>query len=156
MLHLRRGIAFGVDVRDLLQLERALERHREVDAPAQIQRIAGVCKPLGQRLDLGFQLQCPGHELWELQQALDQAAAFFGPEAALPPQVERQQHQRHELRSERFGGRDADLRPGVQVDPPVRLTRDGAAHHVDDPDYLRTRRPRRPERFQRVRRLARL
>src|SRR5213592_2166823 len=98
-----------MDIGDLFQLERALERHREVDAPAQIQRIAGVRKALRQWLDLGFQLQGPRYQLREVQQALDQAAAFFAPETALPAQVERQQRQRHQLRGKRLGGGDADL-----------------------------------------------
>jgi len=32
VLHLARGVAFGVDVRDLLELERAFERDREAGA----------------------------------------------------------------------------------------------------------------------------
>src|SRR5438876_12247134 len=39
-------------------------------------------------------------------------------EPALPPQVEAQHHQRHDLRGERLGRGDADLGAGVQVDPP--------------------------------------
>ena len=39
MLHLAGGVALGVDVGDLLELERALERDRVVQAAAQEQRV---------------------------------------------------------------------------------------------------------------------
>src|SRR5205814_690250 len=83
---LRRGVAFGSDVGDLFPLGPAFERHREVDAPAQLQRVAGVPIALVQRLDLGLQLQCAGHEHRELLQLLDLPPALCGPEGAPPPQ----------------------------------------------------------------------
>jgi hypothetical protein len=38
VLHLAGGVALGVDVRDLLELERALERDRELRAAAEEER----------------------------------------------------------------------------------------------------------------------
>ena len=46
VLHLARRIAFGVDVGNLLQLQRALERDRVVDAAAEEQEIGTVVEPL--------------------------------------------------------------------------------------------------------------
>ena len=48
MLHLAGRIALGVDVADLLELERALQRDGVVDAAAQEEEIAIVVKALGQ------------------------------------------------------------------------------------------------------------
>src|SRR5882672_2659817 len=42
VLHLAAGVALGVDVRDLLQLERALERDRELQPTAQEEEIPGA------------------------------------------------------------------------------------------------------------------
>ena len=39
MLHLARRVALGVDVRDLLQLERALERDRVLEAAAEVEEV---------------------------------------------------------------------------------------------------------------------
>ena len=42
VLHLTGRIAFGVNVGDLLQLQRAFERDREVNAAAEIKKILGA------------------------------------------------------------------------------------------------------------------
>ena len=46
VLHLAGRIALGVDVRDLLQLERALERDRVVDPAPEIQEVTPLVEPL--------------------------------------------------------------------------------------------------------------
>src|SRR6476619_936172 len=48
------GGALGVDVRELLELERALHRHRETDVAAQEQHGLGVSHGLAEFLDLGL------------------------------------------------------------------------------------------------------
>ena len=50
VLHLAGRIAFGVDVGDLLQLQRALERDRIVDAAAEIEEVAALIEALGDLL----------------------------------------------------------------------------------------------------------
>src|SRR4051812_31303822 len=40
MLHLARRIAFGVNVRDLLELQRAFQSDRKVDAAPQVEKIS--------------------------------------------------------------------------------------------------------------------
>src|SRR5437868_1100714 len=39
MLHLARGITFSVNVADLFELECSLECHREIDPPAEVEKI---------------------------------------------------------------------------------------------------------------------
>ena len=77
MLHLARGIAFGVDVGDLLQLERAFERDGEMDAAAEEEKVGGAEKLAAQFLVVrvvredGFELSrgcaaapAPGSARW--------------------------------------------------------------------------------------------
>src|SRR5256884_5069341 len=51
-LHLGRRVAFRMDVGDLLELECALERHGEVHATTEVQRVGRVRVPFGERLHL--------------------------------------------------------------------------------------------------------
>ena len=66
VLELARGIRLGVDVRDFLQLERALERHGVVDAAAEEERVLALRETLRPRLDLRLEVQrvldAAGHE----------------------------------------------------------------------------------------------
>ena len=48
MLHLAGGVAFGVDVGDLLELEGAFEGDGEVDAAAEVEEVAGGGEALGE------------------------------------------------------------------------------------------------------------
>ena len=57
MLELARGIRLGVDVRNLLELERAFEGDRVVDTPTQEERVIALGKPLGPGLDLGLEIE---------------------------------------------------------------------------------------------------
>ena len=52
MLHLAGGIALGVDVRELLELQSALQGHRVLDTPRQVQEVAVPEVAPGQRLAL--------------------------------------------------------------------------------------------------------
>ena len=71
-------------------------------------------------------------------------------------ELERQQRERDHLARERLGGRDADLRTGVQVDAAVVLARDRRAHHVHEAERLRAAALRLAHGRQRVGRFARL
>ena len=81
MLHFPGGIALGVDVGDLLQLESAFERDRVVDAAAEEQRVLDVMEAAGERFIDSVvgehRLELPG----ETQQLLHEAAggAFVEP-----------------------------------------------------------------------------
>src|SRR5207237_3981690 len=57
VLHLSRRRAFGVDVRELLELERALERGRVVHAAPEEEEVVRAVVAIGERLDLRLLLQ---------------------------------------------------------------------------------------------------
>ena len=52
VLHLSGGVAFGVDVADLLELERALERDGVVDAAAEEEEVVGGVEGSGENCTL--------------------------------------------------------------------------------------------------------
>ena len=52
VLHLARRIALGVDVADLFELERALERHWEIVPAAEVQEVRRIFEQVGDMLDL--------------------------------------------------------------------------------------------------------
>ena len=117
VLHLAGRIALGVDVRDFLQLQRAFERDRVVDAAAEVEEIGAVVEARRDLLDLGRELQRLLEQLRQLQQRVDVRLRRLGRQRAArlaEPQAE--QIQRDELRRERLGRGDADFRPGVRVD----------------------------------------
>src|SRR5712664_115562 len=124
MLDLGRRVPLGVDVGDLLELERALERHGEVDAAAEVQSIAGVRVSLSERPHLWLDRERALHQLWELDQLRDQLTPLLLWQPSLTPEVQPEEQQGDDLRREGFGRCDAHLRARVQVDPAVRLARD--------------------------------
>ena len=71
VLHFAGRIALGVDVRNLLQLQRAFERDRIVDAAAEKQEVGAVVEPAGDLLDLRRELQRLLEQLRQLQQRVD-------------------------------------------------------------------------------------
>ena len=71
VLHLAGRIAFGVDVGDLLQLQRALERDRVVDAAAEVQEVGAVVEARRDLLDLRRDLQRLLEQQRQLQQRVD-------------------------------------------------------------------------------------
>ena len=75
VLHFAGGIALGVDVRNLFQLERAFERDRIVDAAAEIEEIGAGMEPRGDLFQLRRELQRLVEQLRKLQQARRRAAS---------------------------------------------------------------------------------
>jgi poly(3-hydroxybutyrate) depolymerase len=57
VLHLARRVALGVEVADLLELERAFQRDRVVDPPAQVEEVSVPGERRRQRLDVPVALQ---------------------------------------------------------------------------------------------------
>ena len=133
MLELARGEALGVDVRELLELERALHGHRVADVAAEEQDGGGVGHRAGELLDLVL----GGEDLLDLagdrpevrQDVLDLAAEQLLVQLG---QVQAQQVGGGDLRQERLGGGDGDLGAGVRVEHGVRLARDRGAVGVAD------------------------
>jgi hypothetical protein len=125
VLHLARRVGVGGDVGDLLQLQRALEAHREPHVAAEVEEELAVLdllgdavdrlrRALGDRRDGGRQPLELGHQ--RAARRLVERPAQLG-----DPQRE-QVHDRH-LRDERLGGGDADLEPRAGVEHAVGVAR---------------------------------
>jgi glucosamine--fructose-6-phosphate aminotransferase (isomerizing) len=63
---------------------------------------------------------------------LDDLTSAKNRQVSEPPELEREQQQRHDLARKRFRRRDADLRPGVDVNAAVGLAGDRRANDVYD------------------------
>ncbi len=117
MLHLAGGIPLGVDVRDLLQLQRAFERDRVVNAPAQEKEVAARVKAVADLLNLLVGLEDLFDQQRQVRQRVQMGLPLLRTQRALHPrQVQREQVERHQLRGEGLGGGDANLRARVRVD----------------------------------------
>ena len=138
MLHLRRRVALGVDVADLLELERPLERGREVVAATEVEEILRVLVRLGDLLDLRRTIENALDLLGELGERLCDLAPAHHRERALASELEREERERNDLAREGLGRRDADLGPRVQIDAAVVLARDRRSHDVDQPERAGT------------------
>src|SRR2546429_7121488 len=87
-LHLGRRVAFRMDVGDLLELECALERHGEVHATTEVQRVGRVRVPFGERLHLRLDGERPLHQLREAHELCDQRTPLLRRQPALAPEVQ--------------------------------------------------------------------
>ena len=144
VLHLAGRVALGVDVGDLLELERAFEGDRVVDAAAEVEEVLGP-------------VVAPGELVHGLLLAADRPRR---PPAAAGPgrpgscrstspirtlaQVEGEQVEGHELGGEGLGRGDADLRAGVGVDHPLADAGRLAPHDVADGEEVGARARGRP------------
>ena len=139
MLHFAGRIAFRVNVGNLLQLERAFERDREMNAAPKKKKIVRaeqlacqifVLLIVGQNR---FELAGYAHQLMHerTRAVLGQTSAYFG-------EIEGQNGQRRQLAGERFGGGNADLRARMRVDSARGFARDHGADDVADGERLRT------------------
>ena len=134
VLHFAGGIAFGVDVGDLLQLERAFERDGEMHAAAEEQEVGGAvqlaCRALRTCASWESTVSSlPGRRT----QFLHEAARLLFVEVAVGlAQVHGEDEERGQLAGEGLGGGDADFRTGVGIDGAGGLARDHGADHVAD------------------------
>ena len=74
MLHLASRIPFGVDIRDLLELEGPLERQGVVEAAAQIKEVVAFDEALGDPADGVALLEHDRHEVGQLPEPLGDLA----------------------------------------------------------------------------------
>ena len=157
VLELAGGEALGVQVGELLELQRALERHRVAGVPPEEEHRPGVDVLAGELVDLlvvvEHRLDVGGHRV-ELVQDLGDLVAEPGPLDLR--EVERQQVAGDQLGQEALGRRDPDLGTGVGVDDRVGLARDRRAVGVADGEHPRPLRPGVPDRLQGVGGLPRL
>ena len=155
VLELARGEALGVDVGQLLELERTLQRDGEPDVPAEEEDRVGVGQRAAQRPDLVHAGEHLGDGLGQAAQVVDDRgdlvlvlhAAHLGEEQ--PDEVAGD-----DLAEERLGRGDGDLGAGVRVEHGVGLARDGRAVGVADGQDAGPLLPRVAQRHQRVHRLA--
>ena len=134
VLHLAGGVAFGVDVGDLLELEGAFEGDGVVDAAAEEEEVAGGAEGLGELAALSIYgtqnlLNFSG-DFRKLGDEVD--GLFLGDGAAELGEVEGEDEEGGELGGEGLGGGDADLRAGVGGDGALGLAGDGGADDVAD------------------------
>ena len=155
MLHLTGGVAFGVDVRNFLQLQSAFESDGIVNPAAEIEEIRVAEKLSAELFEFRIALENAFDLVRDARQLLHQSfCRGRGELAADLREIERREHQRGELSGESFGGGHPDFRAGVGVDGAIRLAGKHGADHVADGENFRTLLPRLALRRQRVGRLA--
>ena len=146
-----------MDVRELLELERALERRRVVHAAAEVQEIRSSGVTVRERTDLPFLAQHRVDERGQVERLGEQLCGdVWRDRAAALCEIHREEEQVDEHRGVRLRRRDADLRSGVQIDDVVRDARGLAAHDVAEREEPRSALPRCIHRRERVGGLARL
>ena len=126
VLELGGGVPLGVDVGDLLQLERAFQRHGISGVAADEQHVAGALIPFGQRPHLIVQRQGPLDLFGQRIQLADPAGNVDRKHHGLGlGQVEGQEIHRRHLREKGLRGGDAALGSGMRVQNAVGLPGDG-------------------------------
>ena len=157
VLHLARGIALGVDVGDLLELERALERQRIIGAAPEIEHVMRSRDLLGDGADALVVMQHLGHargDLLERPHERRLPVAIERPARRPGGDGERRQHR--ELTGEGLGARDPDLGAGMGRKDDIRLARHRRFRHIDDRRHMLTERLGMAQGGKRVGGLARL
>src|SRR5256886_14791202 len=115
MLELSRGIRLAVDIRNCLELERALERNRIMQAAAEEKRVLLFRKLLGPGDDHRLERQYRLDRARQMTQVAQPARLVFrGQPAARLGKSKREQEQRRQLRGKGLGGGDADLGAGAR------------------------------------------
>ena len=135
MLQLGGREALRVDVGDLLQLQRSLERRRISGVPADEEEVSSFQVPRGQLADLRLEVQRLLHLFRQRPQevhVLRDLGRVHGPPDL--GQIERQDVQGHHLRREGLGRGHADLRPRPGVEDTVGLPSDGGTDRIGDAD----------------------
>src|SRR5438045_2235846 len=116
------------EVCDLLHLESPFERDGRVELASKEQKAVCVGIFFGNRLNLIVEIQ-NGFDLFrQCRQCFNYTASFCCGKVAHPPEEQPEQRENDKLRRERFGGRHADFRSCVHVNPAVALARNRAVH----------------------------
>ena len=138
MLQLAGRIGLGVDVADLLQLQRALERDRVMQPAAEKQRVLLARELLRPRDHLRLECEHRLQRRRQMSQRADVSAfRFFIETAALFRQRQCQQEQRNQLRRRCLGRSDSDFDTGTREVLQLGLPRHRAGRHVDDAERVR-------------------
>ena len=157
VLHLACRVRLGRDVRDLLELERALERDRQADMTAEIEEERRAVVPLRDLLDRVVAVEEVLDLLRQRVERVEDERQLFGRQRlAHLGELERDEEEQRDLRGERLRRSHRHLDAAPRVEHRVDLTRDLRAHHVRDRDRVRTHGARELHRLDRVAGLARL
>ena len=123
---------FRVNIGNLFQLQRALQRQREHSRPTNKQRAGIVGKALGNRFNLFFASQHIIGLTRCRHQQISEAGFFLSVNRAFgTPQPNRQCRQRAQLGGKGFGRGDTDFRPGIGRESDIHFPRHGAFRHID-------------------------
>jgi hypothetical protein len=132
VLHLAAGVALGVDVRDLLELERALQGDGAGEPAAEEERVARVHDGAGHGLDVARRRRGPRASCGAPGRTpRGGRGGLAGDRAAAPADVDGEHREGRELGGEALGAGDADLGARVGVEGAVGHAGDGAPLHVD-------------------------
>ena len=131
VLQLAARCPFCVYVRDLLQLQRALERDRVAQPAAREHEVAVLAVFVGQLDDLLLSGEDVADLVGKRPQRLDQLPLAFWRNASLDiRKPHRKQVEADDVRVQSLGRGDADFGPGVQVNRAVGVASGGACDHV--------------------------
>src|SRR5215470_15184015 len=116
VLHFTGGIAFGMNIRNLLQFERAFHRHRTMDPSAEIQEIAIPPELFGEECDSISLIKELVYLIGNVPKLANMTLdLIFRNGSSCLGQLQTKQVQRNELRGERFRGSNSDLRAGMCI-----------------------------------------
>ena len=158
VLHLAGSVPLGVDVGDLLELQRPFERDWELRPAAQEEAARRMHQLLRHRPNLRLQRDRLLHHPGNLTERTDQLGPLLRivKQAAVLRKPEREQVERRQLRREGLRRSHANLRPRLRVDDRAALARNRRLHHVADGSRLRAKALRLADGGKRVGRLAAL
>src|SRR5438093_3390072 len=146
-----------MDVRELLELERALERGRVVHASAEEEKVASSVVAIRKRTDLGLLAKYRIDERGKVERFSEELPGFLAVDrSAALSEVDRKEVEVDKHRGVGLRRRDADLRSCVQIDDIVGHAAGLASDDVDHREQARALLLRLLHRRERVDRLAAL
>ena len=121
MFHLRCWISVGVDIGNLLELQRPFQSHREFIAPTYIYKVSGVLEFFRKFLDWGIQcVEFCLNESRQVQQGLGELLeTVTGYEGEGVGKGEGYHSEDRDLTRKGFGGGHTDFRTDVNVAPSI-------------------------------------
>ena len=156
MLELGAGMPFGKEIGDLFHFERAFERDREIELPAEEKHAV--------RIDILFRnclnLIAQSQNCFDLAGNASSASITRLPSVVerfrIRPKQQSEECQNGKLRRKRFRRRDANFRPGVHVNSSIAFARDCARDVVTNSQGAKTFAPAFTQRAEGVRGFAAL
>ena len=155
MLHLARGIAFGMDVGNLLELQRPLERDGIGKTATQVKHVARLRQFLRQRQIDRILRQQRHHVPRHLQKHARQPRLLLGRHgSARATRCNRQRCQHRQLAREGLGRGHTDFRTRMGREDDRRLPRDRRPGHIHDRSDMLPVVLAVPQSRERIRRLS--